>query len=170
MGEKKTAARSWLDFALPLRIVVGVAFIAIVVLTITQVFFRSVLDSPLIWSEDVVRLLLVWVVFLGGAVVAWDGRHLNVDVVFARLPSPVKRTVRVFNLIVALGFVGVFGWTSWRIVMLARFSEIGAITLSMAWVRVPATIGAALIFFFLLLRIFYRKRREDPAAIENDPF
>ncbi|MCG8507686.1 MAG: TRAP transporter small permease [Rhodospirillales bacterium] len=171
MEEKTTRSDRWIDFAYPLRIFVGCAFIVIVVLTVAQVFYRSVLDSPLIWSEEIVRLLLVWVVFLGGAVVVWDGRHLNVDVAFIRLPPPVKRVVKWINLLVALGFLSIFGWTSWKIVMLARFSEIGSITLSMSWVRAPATIGAALMIVFLLLRVFYRRRREaDPATEETDPF
>jgi TRAP-type C4-dicarboxylate transport system permease small subunit len=171
MKENGAETRRWVDFASPLRLLVGSAFIVIVVLTITQVFFRSVLDSPLIWSEEIVRLLLVWVVFLGGAVVCWDGRHLNVDVAFVRLPPSVKRIVRSVNMVVALGFLVAFGWTSWRIVMLNRFSEIGSITLSMSWIRIPATIGAALMVLFILLRVFYRRRREDdPAIEETDPF
>jgi TRAP-type transport system small permease protein len=170
--EKDTIkSKRWRDFAYPLRILVGTAFIVIVVLTVTQVFFRSVLDSPLIWSEEMVRLLLVWVVFIGGAVVCWDGRHLNVDVAFVRLSPSIKRVVRWINLFVAVGFLSIFGWTSWKIVMLARFSEIGSITLSMSWVRAPATIGAALMVVLLLLRVFYRCPREaDSAKQDADPF
>ena len=171
MKEYGAESRRWTDFAFPLRLVVGWAFIAIVTLTITQVFFRSILDSPLIWSEEVVRLLLVWVVFLGGAVVCWDGRHLNVDVAFVRLSPSAKKIVRAFNMIVALGFLSAFGWTSWRIVMLDRYSEIGSISLSLSWVRAAATVGAALMIVFMLLRVFYRRRREDdPAIDETDPF
>ena len=57
-----------LDLALPLRVLVGVMFLTIVILTLVQVFARYVLNSPLLWSEELARLLLVWVVFLGGAV------------------------------------------------------------------------------------------------------
>ena len=171
MSKENGHAKRAVDLAYPLRFLVGWAFITIVVLTLVQVFFRSVLDSPLIWSEEVVRLLLVWVVFLGAAVVTWDGRHLNVDVAFARMPRPIKNIVRRINLVVAATFLGVLGWTSWRIVMLSRFDEIGALTISMAWVRVPATIGAALMLFLLLARVFYRRRVDaDQSADDGDPF
>lgn len=163
--------KGWIDFAFPLRVVVGVIFIAIVFLTVLQVFCRSVLDSPLIWSEEIVRLLLVWGVFLGAAVVCWDGRHLNVDVLFVRLGPAAKRAVRILNLAITLGFLGILGWTSWRIVMLDRFSEIGSVTLSMSWVRVPATVGAALMIALVLLRVFYRRPRESGrSADDSDPF
>ncbi len=171
MIDEKDHAKRGLDLAYPLRLLVGGAFIIIVALTLIQVFFRSVLDSPLIWSEEVVRLLLVWVVFLGAAVVTWDGRHLNVDVAFVRLPPAIKKILRRFNLLVAVGFLAVFGWTSWKIVMLARFSEIGALPLTLAWVRVPATIGAALMIILLLARVFYSRRlNKDQDVGEGDPF
>ena len=51
--DPKPAKRRFRDVALPLRILVGVAFATIVTLTIAQVFFRFVLNSPLVWSEEV---------------------------------------------------------------------------------------------------------------------
>ena len=66
MIDEKDHAKRGLDLAYPLRLLVGGAFIIIVALTLIQVFFRSVLDSPLIWSEEVVRLLLVWVFLPSG--------------------------------------------------------------------------------------------------------
>ena len=85
MGNKDPRRRAR-DFALPLRILVGLTFATIVSLTIAQVFFRFALDDPLIWSEELVRILLIWMTFVGAAVVCWDGRHLNVDVIFIRRP------------------------------------------------------------------------------------
>lgn len=163
-NESQTA----LDLAFPLRILVGCAFILIIALTTLQVFARSVFDSPLIWSEEVVRLLLVWMVFIGAAVVVWDGRHLNVDVVFVRLPRRIRQVVRWVNRIVALTFLGAVAVTSWELVMLERFSEIGGLTISMSWVRVPATLGCALMLALLLARILYRNRIE-PTENDLDP-
>ncbi|MCJ7830675.1 MAG: TRAP transporter small permease subunit, partial [Desulfobacterales bacterium] len=91
------------DLALPLRILVGSLFGVIVALTILQVFFRFALDSPLIWSEELARLLLVWVTFLGAAVICWDGTHLNVDTLFMKIPPKLRRFVRLFNAAVAVG-------------------------------------------------------------------
>ncbi len=164
-----TGLRQFVDLAAPLRVLVGVAFIAIVALTIIQVFFRAVLDDPLVWSEEVVRLLLVWVVFLGAAVVTWDGRHLSVDVLFTRLAPGPRRVVRWMNRTVASAFLAVLGWTSIDIVRLNVWDEIGALPISMAWVRVPATVGAVLMLALLLARAWYRVPREPPAVARDDP-
>jgi TRAP-type C4-dicarboxylate transport system permease small subunit len=146
------------DLALPLRILVGCAFALIVGLTIAQVFFRFALDSPLIWSEELARLLLVWVTFVGAAVVAWDGTHLNVNVVFARLPPGLKVVTRWFNLLVALGFLTILVWFSIPLVRIENMADMGALGIPYGWVRLPATVGGALILALVLLRRFYRLR------------
>ncbi|MEM7021072.1 MAG: TRAP transporter small permease [Pseudomonadota bacterium] len=151
-----------IDFALPIRIVVGLAFGLIVALTIAQVFFRFALDSPLIWSEELARLLLVWVTFVGAAVVAWDGTHLNVDVVFSRLPARIKAWVRWFNLIVALGFLGIMVWFSVPLIRIEAMADMGALGIPFSWVRIPALVGGGLIIAFILLRRFYRLRGAPP--------
>lgn len=157
------------DLAAPLRVVVGCALIAIVTLTLIQVFCRSVLGSPLIWSEELVRLLLVWLVFLGAAVVTWDGTHLAVDVLFARLPAGARRVVRWVNRAVAIAYLAALGWTSLAIVELNRWDEIGALEISMAWVRVPATVGAVLMIVLLVARFAWRQPREARGDDATDP-
>lgn len=159
-GKPGPRARRALDIALPLRIVVGVAFITIVTLTIAQIFFRFVLDSPLIWSEELARVLLVWMTFLGAAVVCWDGRHLNVDVLFNRLPAGFRRVVRRINGAIALTFLGILVWHSVRLVRIDGLSDLGSLGVPASVVRLPATIGGALMIAFIVLRWVYRVRVE----------
>jgi TRAP-type C4-dicarboxylate transport system permease small subunit len=146
------------DLAWPLRMLVGRAFALIVGLTIAQVFFRFALDSPLIWSEELARFLLVWVTFIGAAVVAWDGTHLNVNVVFAKLPSRLKAVVRWINLMVALGFLTIMVWFSIPLIRIESMADMGALGISFGWVRAPAAVGGGLIIALILLRRFYRLR------------
>jgi len=156
-----------LDLALPLRIIVGVMFLAIVVLTLAQVFARYVLDSPLLWSEELARLLLVWVVFLGSAVVCWDGRHLNVDTFYSRFPARFRFYVRVFNALIALFFLAVLAWFSLPLIQLEWIINMGSIPISMSFVRIPALVGGVLMIIFILLRWFYRlplEKKLDPSV------
>lgn len=151
-----------------MRIIVGAAFATIVALTITQIFFRFALNSPLVWSEELVRLLVVWMTFIGAAVICWDGRHLSVDVLFVRLPARVRRTLRIFNCIVALLFLGVLVWYSIPIVQLTLAVNIGAMDLPEGIYRVPATVGGVLMILFILLRIWLRWPRPGWIADDSD--
>ncbi|MBD3308773.1 TRAP transporter small permease subunit [candidate division KSB3 bacterium] len=162
------------DLAWPLRIAVGVMFATIVGLTIAQVFFRFVLDDPLIWSEELARLLLVWVTFIGAAVVCWDGRHLNVDAFFVAIPEGMRRVVRLLNAVVAIIFLGILVYFSIPLIQIDHMTELGALEIPGSYVRLPAAIGGGLMIFFILLRRFYRLRIEsrhpsDEFRIENEP-
>lgn len=150
--DKAPPPRITVDLAWPLRFLTGVVFAAIVTLTIAQVVFRYLLDSPLIWSEELAKLLLVWMVFLGAAAVTFDGKHLDVDVVFGALPPLARKAVRHLNLAMALFFLVALAWFSWEIVEIESWSALGALDISAAWVRLPATVGGALMALFLIVR------------------
>jgi TRAP-type C4-dicarboxylate transport system permease small subunit len=170
--EKRDPRRRARDLALPLRILVGLTFGTIVSLTIAQVFFRFALDDPLIWSEELVRILVIWMTFVGAAVVCWDGRHLNVDVVFVRLPPAARGVLRRINAVLAIGFLGILAWYSLALVEIGWYVEIGALDLPDSVYRSPATVGGVLMIVFILLRWFYRRPADridqDPAG-DKDP-
>ncbi len=166
--------RKPIDLALPLRVIVGLGFGTIVVLTIAQVFFRFVLDSPLVWSEELSRLLLVWVTFLGAAIVCWDGTHLNVDTFYMKLPLGIRRVVRVFNGAIALIFLIILVDNSIIQVQIEHITTLGSLDIPGSYVRVPATIGGALMILFIVLRWGYRLRLErrirgDDATVNREP-
>ena len=155
-GEDATRAtprpRIGVDLARPLRVAVGAMFVLIVALTFGQVAFRYLLGHPLIWSEELARLLLIWLVFLGAAALCWDGRHLDVDVVVRLLGPRARRALRAINLALALFFlVGLVGW-SWDVVQLEGFADMSALGISRGWLRLPATIGGGLMIVFLVVR------------------
>ncbi|WP_316979580.1 TRAP transporter small permease [Shumkonia mesophila] len=161
-----------IDLAGPLRIVVTLGFLAVLAVTLAQVFFRYVLGQPLIWSEELSRLLIVWVAFVGGAVVCWDGRHLNVDVAFNRFPRRLRDVVRIFNIVVALAFLGVLVHASIPIVRFENFQDMSVLPLPAGVVRLAATVGGALMAIAIVARALYRfrcERRRDPDFGLNDP-
>ncbi len=54
---------------------------AILLLMAAQVVARYVFRTPIPWSEEVACFAFVWLAFLGGALVAGEGKLLTVDVV-----------------------------------------------------------------------------------------
>jgi TRAP-type transport system small permease protein len=160
MANRQKGVPNFLDLAFPLRILSGFLFASIVTLTIAQVFCRFVLDSPLIWSEELVRLFLVWLTFLGAAVLCWDGTHLNVDSFFLKIPPKARQWVRGFNRAVAVFFLIILVYYSIPLVQIDHMTTMSAFDIPASVVRVPATIGGGLMLFFIILRWLYRVRRE----------
>ena len=77
--------------------------LAIVVVVFGSVVFRYVLATPLGWTEEVARLGLVWVTFLGAYLAFRRGAHIGIDLVVARMPARVRQRLGlVANLLMAL--------------------------------------------------------------------
>ena len=57
----------------------GALFIGIFIILVLQVFFRQVLHTPLIWSEELSRLIFVWVAMLGISIGIRKQSHIFID-------------------------------------------------------------------------------------------
>jgi len=76
----------------------GAALMAVIVAVISVgVFKRYVLDSPLVWTEELSTFLFIWVSFLGAAVASSRKKHILVDIFVNRL-SPAKRRLAALVL------------------------------------------------------------------------
>ena len=92
----------------------GLGFLAAMVLIVTwQVFSRAIFNTSPSWSEEVSRLLMVWVAFLGIAIGVRERVHIAVGVFVNRLPEAVQVWVQrlIYALLFAFGlYLLVQGW------------------------------------------------------------
>lgn len=85
-----------------LRLVL-IALTAIMVSTVlAQVFSRYVLQSSLRWSEELARISMICLVFLGAALLVRRQEHLAVTVIVDALPDRAWHLARVFTCGVGL--------------------------------------------------------------------
>ena len=65
----------------------GIGFVLVVitalqaVLLMASVFFRYILNSPIVWGDEIVRYSLIWMTFVGAALATKDKQHIQVDVI-----------------------------------------------------------------------------------------
>ena len=71
----------WLDRILAkTETVVLVIFLGtMVVLAFLQVVLRNFFGTGLIWGDTLVRHMVLWAGFIGGALAAFEGRHISID-------------------------------------------------------------------------------------------
>lgn len=114
------------------EIVIMALMAFLVVIVVASVLFRYVLLSPLVWSEEVGRYVMIWVGFLAASIAVRQGLHVGVDFVVQWVRPGIavwlRRTARgatiVFLLIVTgYGFVLVTDlWEQWSPVMDIRMT------------------------------------------------
>jgi TRAP-type transport system small permease protein len=113
-----------------IAIMVLMAFLVVVV--VASVLFRYILLSPLTWSEEVGRYVMIWLGFLAASIAVRQGLHVGVEFVVqwvrpglaAWLRGLARAATIAFLLIVTgYGFVLVPGlWEQWSPVMDIRMT------------------------------------------------
>lgn len=160
-----------IDLFRPVRWIAAVLLVVVVAVTLLQIVLRYVFNSPLIWSEELVKFLIVWIAFIGAGAVCFDGRHLNVDVFFKLMPEGMRAAVRWINAAISVGFLAILAWTSLTLVKIEMMQELSSIPLTLGHLRLAATFGAALMIAGIAARMIYlrpRRRRADAAYGNED--
>lgn len=113
---------------------------AILIIPVTMQILARFTDliPNYIWTEEMARMCLIWIIMLGASVAVRDGTHFDVDVLAA--PKTIKgkaigaMIVHVAIILMALIFVG-FGWrfASFGYIQNSEMTGINMITMYIAW-------------------------------------
>jgi len=68
------------------------------------VFTRFLLNSPSRWTEEIARLLLIWVALLGAAVAYGRNEHLGFDYLVEQLDPAVKELLALVSKCIVIAF------------------------------------------------------------------
>ena len=138
--------------------------VAMVGVVSVQIVYRYVLGNPLIWTEEIARLLFVWVVFLGSAYAATSSSHLRLDLFSAVRFERMRQLSRIAGAIGAAVFSAIVVYSGWKIVALTAPRSLPGTGLSYAWFHSAAPIGAALTLLGAFLVLRERIRRGNRGA------
>ena len=149
-----------------LATVTGALLAALAVVVTFQVLGRYVpfIPRPL-WTEEVARLLLAWMVFLGAAVALRRGEHFLIDLIPRRVDQRVGRALQVVVLVVvaAISLVLLVGGILMTQGGLTRIST--ASGLHRAWAFAALPVGALfMVVFSLELALDHLRGRTRPAT------
>lgn len=96
----------------------GAILIAIFSLNLYQVGGRYLFGVGAVWIPDLTRLLFIWMVFLGTALMHQRKRHLVIDVLLLKFPGPARRMIEALIGLGMLGLAGVMAFVGWRIMQI----------------------------------------------------
>jgi TRAP-type C4-dicarboxylate transport system permease small subunit len=104
----KTEAGKRVDSAAALvERILAVALIAGICLNFINVCGRYLADISIGGSDEIEIYILIWIAFIGGAVVSWRGQHLRMDVLLETVGASARRLVTWAEVIVT-GAVSAF--------------------------------------------------------------
>ena len=108
-----------------------------------QIVTRFVLEQPAEWSEILIRLSLIWMVFLGIPAAFRQGAMVSVDVLYRWSPPKVRRVLDAVVSLAALALVCIILWWGWDYAVRGRVQSMAGLeSVSMFWGYVAMPVGA----------------------------
>ena len=126
-----------------------VIFWSLAFIVFLQFFTRYVLNDSLSWTEEIARYGLMWVVFIGGAMVTRRNTHIAVELLSNVMkPGPLRAALLAFVDFVKLAFLGLLAFVSWAIMERMHFQRMTVFDLPMSYVYAGVAFGC----FLMLIR------------------
>jgi TRAP-type C4-dicarboxylate transport system permease small subunit len=146
----------------------GLAFIAAVCLNFANVVGRYAFGRAIFGADEVQTYVMVWMAFVGAAVVTWRQAHLRMDVLVTSLPRRMRSALRFAELVLMLATAGFVFHQSWQYAaqMAAMGRRSDAAAIPMALPHSAVAVGFGLIALVALWRLVRFKRSADPAPDE----
>ena len=130
---------------------IGAILAIITVSLIYQIFGRYVLGRAPGWTEEVARMLIVWLTMLGTAACLRGGSHIAVTVMINAIPAGARILVLWLRDFAILATVAVLAWAGLRYALLNATQDSAALEIPMAWAYASLFVGPALVALQLLL-------------------
>jgi TRAP-type C4-dicarboxylate transport system permease small subunit len=127
-----------------LWIVSGLLLIVITGLVLYATFARYLFAAAPIWSEDVPRVLFIWLTFLAAPAAILVGLNIRVGLVIDRLPPRAAKGCEIAMHLVVLTMLAVLFWWSLPILRLRWGGTMMTTGWSNAVYVLPLTIGCVL--------------------------
>jgi TRAP-type C4-dicarboxylate transport system permease small subunit len=130
-----------------------------------QIITRFILEQPAEWSEILIRLSLIWMVFMGIPAAFRQGAMVSVDVVYRWSPPKIKRVLDGLVCLAALALVLVIVWWGWDYSVRGRVQSMAGLeSISMFWGYVAMPIGGLFAVFGIIGNLLDPQRNELETA------
>lgn len=128
----------------------GSLFVVIFAILVLQVFFRQVIRTPLVWSEELARLIFVYVAMLGISIGIRKQQHIFIDFLFTRFSPVVQKVVFTISQIIIFVCIICMGWFGKYLVAKKWIFEIVTLNVSSGWMY----LAMYAISFLMMIRFF----------------
>jgi len=148
------------------------ATVGIAVVVAISVFWRYVLNDSLTWAEELAKILMVWLVFVGAPIALRVGDHVAIQIVPNALPERLRSLLMVMISLLVVSFCSVimvqssyFAWNGRSQILIA----IGEY--SMLWVFAAIPFGLAAMLLISVQQTFeHLQNLLWPGSAQVDPF
>ncbi|MFZ7199242.1 TRAP transporter large permease subunit [Avibacterium avium] len=114
----------------------GVLFLLIFMILLAQIIARQIFDSPFIWSEDLAKLLFIYVAMFGISMATRTQQHVYIDFLTNLMPEKVRKVINSFVQLIIFICIFLFIYLGFKVFLDSTF-EIVSLQISEKWLYAP---------------------------------
>jgi TRAP-type transport system small permease protein len=133
---------------------------AVLLITGARVVARYLLGQSMPWSEELTRLLFIWLVLIGAA----GAKHLRIDMVPVRLGrGAARRRLEIAVASLSVGMLALLVWKGFGLIALTAYDRYTALDVSLQYLYLSVIVGGGLWIVTTLLSLL-EPRGDDPTG------
>jgi len=147
-----------------------VIFWSLAFIVFLQFFTRYILNDSLAWTEEIARYGLMWIVFIGGAMVTRRNTHIAVELLSNVMkPGPMRQVLLAAVDIIKLAFIAFLAYISVTITDRMGIQRMTVFDVSMSWVYGGVSFGCFLMLFRQAMNVWRNARAgwKTPHAVTD---
>ena len=130
-----------------------------------QIVTRFVLEQPAEWSEILIRVSLIWMVFMGIPMAFRQGAMVSVDVLYRWSPPKMRRLLDWLVCLAALTLIAVIIWWGWDYAQRGSVQTMAGLeSVSMFWAYLALPVGGLFCVVGILANLIDPQRNELETA------
>jgi len=134
-------------------------------LGVFQIVTRFVLEQPAEWSEILIRMSLIWMVFMGIPTAFRQGAMVSVDVLYRWSPPKFRRVLDWVVCLAALALILVIIWWGWDYAQRGGVQSMAGLeSVSMFWAYLAMPVGGLFCVIGILANLADPQRNELDTA------
>ncbi len=94
--------------------------VGMILLAGSQILLRNVFDAGFIWSDELLRLMVLWLAMIGAVAASRENKHIKIDVLSRFLPARAQRASQALTALFACGVCATVAWHALRFVIESR--------------------------------------------------
>lgn len=83
---------------------------AIVVIVFFEVFSRYLFSNSHGWSDEILRMLLIWITFISLMLVQREDKHLRMEMMYKKFPKKVQFIMNIFGIALSIAMCIFFAY------------------------------------------------------------
>lgn len=125
--------------------------VLVVLVTSVGVFFRYVLNDPIMWTIELATVAFVWLTFIGASSAMRDDMHIGIDLVTNFLPARAQAGLAIVVNLLMLWLMWFFIQGGWSFAWSAWLKITPLMHWPYTWIDLAVPVGAAMMSIRLLI-------------------